>query len=745
MRFLRDLPIRRKLTVITALGAGASLLLACASFLAHELITFPDAMSRRVSTTAAIIGRQVTASLVFQDPDSARKTLEALGSEPRVVSAAIYSPDGSAFAGYVRKGASGPLPRPAPSQGPAHSFTSERLVLFHPIEWDGGVIGTVMIESDLTQMSIRLRRYALIAAGVLCVSFLLAHWIAARLQGAITGPVQRLAATAEAVSAGRDYSVRAAIRSRDELGQLTAGINHMLDEIQSRDQALQESEEKYRRLFEANPNPMWVYDPETLAFLAVNEAAVRLYGYTQGEFLGMTIKDIRAPEEIPALLEKLREPPSAASRSDGPWRHRRKDGTGIEVEISSSALVLGGTAARLVMASDVSDKRKLEAQLVQAQKMEAIGRLAGGVAHDFNNLLGVITGYSELLERNLQAEGAGHQRLEQIQKAAQRAAALTRQLLAFSRKEVVQPRVLDLNEIVADVEKMLQRLIGEDVHLVTKLGTDLGKVKADRGQIDQILMNLAINARDAMPDGGNLWIETANATLDAAYLKTHADVQPGPFLMLAVSDTGHGIDAETLSKVFEPFFTTKGEGKGTGLGLATVFGIAKQSGGHVSVYSEPGRGTTFRVYLPRMDAVDSGREAAAPATAPPVGTETVLLVEDSDSLRPMIHEILAAAGYDVLDSADPLEAVGRARSHGGPLDLVLTDVIMPNMSGPDLVRAVQATRPEIKVLFMSGYTNDAIGRQGVLDPGVHLLQKPFTTDALLASVRSALDQSRAAG
>jgi hypothetical protein len=743
MRYLRDLPIRRKLTAITVVVAGGSLFLACASFVAHELVTFPGAMARRVSTIAEIIARQSTASLVFRDPDSARKTLEALGGEPRVVSAAIYAPDGNAFASYVREGVAGSPPRPAPNQGQGHFFTRERLVLFHPIEWDGGVIGTVMIESDLTQVAERLRRYALIAGGVLCVSFLLAHWVASRLQGAITGPVQRLAATAEAVSAGRDYGVRAVVRSRDELGQLTVGINHMLDEIQRRDQALQASEEKYRLLFDANPNPMWVFDPETLAFLAVNQAAVRLYGYSLDEFLGMTIKDIRPPDEVPALLERLQDPASGVSRSDGPWKHRRKDGSCLDVEISSSAIVFGGTAARLILATDVSDKRKLEAQLVQAQKMEAIGRLAGGVAHDFNNLLGVITGYSELLEKNLEAEGAGRQRLEQIQKAAQRAAALTRQLLAFSRKEVIQPRVLDLNEVVADVEKMLQRLIGEDVHLVTKLGQDLGRVQADRGQVDQILMNLAVNARDAMPDGGNLWIETSNATLDAAYLRTHADVHPGPYVMLAVSDAGHGMDAETVSRVFEPFFTTKGEGKGTGLGLATVFGIAKQSGGHVSVYSEPGRGTTFRVYLPRVDARDADGEAPTEVSAPPIGTETVLLVEDSDSLRPMIHEILAAAGYDVLDSADPLEAVGRAGAHHGSLDLVLTDVIMPGMSGPDLVRAVQATRPSVKVLFMSGYTSDAIGRQGVLDPGVRLLQKPFTTDALLASVRSALDQAMA--
>jgi hypothetical protein len=739
VRYLHDLPVRRKLTLITVVAAGGALFLACGSFVAHEIITFRDTMARQVGTIAAIIARQSTVSLVFRDPESAEKGLEALSGDPRVVSAAIYTPDGGLFASYARAGAEGLQPRPTPGRGTGHVFTASRLVQFRAIEWDGGVIGTVMIEADLAEVTARLRRYALIAAIVLAVSFLLAHSTASRLHGAIIEPVQELAAAADAVSRGRDYSVRAAVRNRDELGKLTLAFNQMLDEIQERDLALKASEEKYRLLFDANPNPMWVYAPETLAFLTVNEAAIRLYGYTKDEFLAMTIKEIRPPEDVPVLVEKLAHLPGQIGDSDGPWRHRRKDGTAFDVEIVSSAIVFGDTPARLVMAADVSEKKKLEAQLVQAQKMEAIGRLAGGVAHDFNNLLGVITGYSELLYKNLQSTGAGHNRLKQIQKAAERAAGLTRQLLAFSRKEVVQPKVLDLNEVVTDIEKMLHRLIGEDVHLVTKLGRDLGRVQADRGQVDQILMNLAVNARDAMPDGGNLWIETSNATLDDAYLRTHADVRPGPFVLLSVSDTGHGMDAETLSHIFEPFFTTKGD-KGTGLGLATVFGIAKQNKGHVSAYSEPKRGTTFRVYLPRVDATETSSARTPETPAPPRGTETVLLVEDSDSLRPMIHEILEAAGYAVLDSGDPAEAVGRVGSHHGPLDLVLTDVIMPGMSGPELVRAVQATRPDVKVLFMSGYTNDAIGRQGVLDPGVHLLQKPFSTGALLESVRSVLDE-----
>jgi two-component system, cell cycle sensor histidine kinase and response regulator CckA len=743
-RTLRDYPIRRKLRTITIIAAGAALVLACGAFVAYDLVTFPATMVQQLATQADIMARQSTAPLVFMDPDSARTTLEALSADPHVRSAAIYTPDGASFASYLRPGEQAVVSRPDGGQRAGHLLSSDRLVLFRAIELDGAVVGTVVIESDLAAVTARLQRYGIIALAVLLVSFLVAHWTASRLEAVITGPIQHLAATADAVSSHRDYSVRATVQGRDELGQLTLVFNHMLDEIQARDLAQHASEEKYRLLFEANPNPMWLYDPDTLIFLGVNEAAVRLYGYSSDEFLAMTTAQIRPPEAAPAASEGLPEPSGDGSRSNGPTRHRRKDGSILEVLIASSAFTFGESIVRLVMVTDVSEKKKLESQLIQAQKMEAVGRLAGGVAHDFNNLLGVITGYSELLGKNLPADGPGRGRLDQIKAAASRAAALTRQLLAFSRKEVVQPRVLDLNEVVADIETMLHRLIGEDVRLVTKLGKDLGRVEADRGQIDQIIMNLAVNARDAMPDGGDLWIETSNAELDEAYLRTHADVRPGHYVLLAVSDSGHGMDSETLAHVFEPFFTTKPEGKGTGLGLATVFGIAKQSGGHVNVYSEPGKGTTFKVYLPRADRHAPLLPARAPSGPLPRGTETILLVEDAEALRQMIQEVLEGAGYAVLESADPADAALRAAKYEGALDLVLTDVVMPGMSGPDLVRAVQGTRPAVKVLFMSGYTNDAIGRQGVIGPDLHFLQKPFTFEALLGSVRAALDHERSA-
>jgi two-component system cell cycle sensor histidine kinase/response regulator CckA len=727
MALLARLPLRHKLTAFALTAAAAALVLSCTAFVIYDVVTFRAALVRRLTTQAEIAGRQAAASLVFEDPETANAILGALGADPRMLSAAIYTPDRRLFARYARPGAD----------------AGGGLLVSRPIEFDGRVIGSIDVRSDLAEITDRLQRYALIALLVLLASMGVAHGIAARLQRVITEPVRRLSEAAESISANEDYSVRAVATGDDELGRLIGTFNAMLGQIQARDRALTSSEEQYRLLFHANPHPMWVYDPTTLAFAAVNDAAVRLYGYTREEFLAMTIKDIRPASEVPALIESLASSDGGSNGSDTVWRHRKKDGTEIDVAIASSSMEFLGQPARFVLATDVSEQRRLEAQLLQSQKMEAVGRLAGGVAHDFNNLLGVITGYSGLLGRSLPPNDAvALNRVDQIKKAAERATGLTRQLLAFSRKEIIQPKVLDLNEIVPDVERMLLRLIGEDVELTTKLAAGLGRVKADRGQIDQVLMNLAVNARDAMPNGGQLIIETANIVLDEQYARRHPDVTAGPYVVLTVSDTGHGMDEATRSHIFEPFFTTKPEGEGTGLGLATVFGIAKQSAGHVNVYSEPGQGATFKFYLPRVnEELDAGQAVEAPTRKQ--GTETLLLVEDAEALRSMIHEILVDAGYVVLEAADPHEALARAEANRGRLDLVLTDVIMPGMYGPDLVKAVQAIDPGIGAVFMSGYTNEAVSRQGVLQPGTRFIQKPFTSDALLDAIRDALDASAA--
>ncbi len=503
---------------------------------------------------------------------------------------------------------------------------------------------------------------------------------------------------------------------------------------------LRESEERYRALFLLNPQPMWILDAETRSVLAINDAAVQHYGYTREEFVKMTVDDLReAPGPLEAAAAVPREP-----GADRFLRHRKKDGTIIELEINTHDLTFHGRKAQLVLAQDVTESMLLREQFRQSQKMEVIGRLAGGVAHDFNNLLTVITGYSELLLSKTQAGEKHHFRgfIEEIKKAAERAAALTRQLLAFSRKQMLNPVVLDLNQLITTMGGMVTRLIGEDIDLATVLSPELRPVKADRGQIEQVMMNLVVNARDAMPKGGKLTIETRNINLGATYMRQHPEVRPGSYVMVAVSDTGCGMDERVKSHIFEPFFTTKEPGKGAGLGLATVYGIVKQSGGHIDFYSEPGFGTTFKIYLPEV------QEALPAKERPPLailaenlqGTETILLVEDEDGVRALASRVLHMRGYRVLVARDSEDAIRLSNEEPGAIQLMVTDVVMPGMNGRDLAKHIAPRRPQMKVLYLSGYTESAVFRHGVLEPETAFLQKPFAPDDLTRRVREVLDK-----
>ena len=523
------------------------------------------------------------------------------------------------------------------------------------------------------------------------------------------------------------------------------GVATDITERKRTEQTLRETEERYRLLFDSNPLPMWVYDRETLGFLAVNDAAVSQYGYSRDEFLSMTIKDIRPSEDVPVLLENISD--EQGVNLAGVWQHKRKDGNSIDVEIISHPLTFAGKNAKLVLANDVTERKKAEAalrdtedQLRQSQKLEGVGQLAGGIAHDFNNLLTVISGFSALAMRGLKPEDPLFSNLEEIKKAGDRAASLTRQLLAFSRRQVLQPRVLNLDTAVTDMEKMLRRIIGEHIDLRAVLEPTLGNVNADPGQIEQIILNLVVNARDSMPHGGKLTIETDNVYLDEDYVKDHVGAQVGPHVMLAVTDTGQGIDEKTLERIFEPFFTTKEMGKGTGLGLSTVYGIVKQSGGNIWVYSELSRGTTFKIYLPRVDDSVEECKRSLEETKLTKGSETILLVEDEEMLRKLGRQTLKGHGYHVLEAANGDEAIAIAAKHEGPIDLLLTDVIMPGMNGREVATCLLEKRPSLRVLFMSGYTDDAIVHQGVLDESANFIQKPFSPDGLARRVREVLDQ-----
>jgi PAS domain S-box-containing protein len=496
-----------------------------------------------------------------------------------------------------------------------------------------------------------------------------------------------------------------------------------------------ESESKFRLLFQDNPQPMWVLDRDTLEFLDVNDAAVHRYGYSREEFLSMRLDDMRAASDNDAFRD-LVERSVSDGHSLGQLRHKLKDGDIIDVEIAVHPVPYSGRNAALAVIIDITERKQLEEQLRQAQKMEAIGMLAGGIAHDFNNLLTIISGYGQLLLTAMSPEDSNRAAVDQIMKASDRAAALTRQLLAFSRRQVLQLKVIDLNALVAGMVNMLRRLIGEDVEFSTRLVPKLGCVNADPGQLEQVIMNLVVNARDAMPHGGNLTIETSNVDLDRHYSGIHIALEPGPYVLLAVTDDGSGMDAETRSHLFEPFFTTKGQGKGTGLGLSTVFGIVKQSGGNLEVHSEPGRGTSVKVYLPRIAQCTPDQAADAAQAHAGGGSETILVVEDDDSVRRLVQETLSRDGYELLAAADGMAAIRTMEKHNGPIDLLLTDVVMPGMNGRELAGAAERLRPEIKVLFMSGYTDSATGNTADRDGG--FLQKPFTPAVLSRKVRESL-------
>jgi len=423
-----------------------------------------------------------------------------------------------------------------------------------------------------------------------------------------------------------------------------------------------------------------------------------------------------------------------------------KDGHRVAVEANTKLVYQDGVPVGVQgIARDVTERKQLEEQLRQSQKMEAIGQLAGGVAHDFNNLLTAINGYSSLALQRLEDDHPIKPYIEEVKKAGDRAANLTRQLLAFGRKQILQPIALNLNGVVSDMNKMLRRLIGEDIVLTAKLDAGVGKVMVDPGQVEQVLVNLIVNARDAMPRGGNLTIETKNVELDEEYGSKHVGVAPGKYVLLAISDTGEGMTEEVRHRVFEPFFTTKEKGKGTGLGLSTVYGIVKQSGGNVWIYSEPGRGTTFKVYLPQVvsDPRELGEEVAE--VAPPGGSETILLVEDEAVVRGLARRILEQAGYSVVEASRGDEALRFCAEHADEVDLLLTDVVMPEMSGKQLADQLKSQYPALRMVFMSGYTDESIVHHGVLDSSVEFIQKPFTPAALVRKVREVLDLNGKSG
>ncbi|HET8645752.1 MAG TPA: ATP-binding protein, partial [Vicinamibacteria bacterium] len=677
---LRDLSFGLKLKLLVLLAAAGPLLLAVWALLQYERRFLIDAQVAEVGSAARVVAGNTTAALAFGDAEAARENLASLAAMPELAAAAVYDARGRLFAAYAaRPGAEQGLPATAPPLG--SRVEAGDILLSQPLLLKGERVGTVVLRSGTGGVAARLRQHATTIVLVLMGSGAIVLLLATRVQHALIAPLRRLGAAARCVSEGGDYGVRVPVTAGDEVGDLTDAFNHMLAQIQERDSALtaardeleqrvrervaqlerevnerlqvesalHDSQGKLRDILEHSSNLFYSHGPDhVLNFVSPQARAFldctpeeALIKWT--EFVPDTEVNARAFESTArALATGQRQPPYELELVTAAGRK-------VWVEVNEAPVVREGAVVAIVGAlTDITDRKHaelehtlLEDQFRQAQKMEAIGRLAGGVAHDFNNLLGVILGYSELLRRDLHPGGREEQRLREIVKAANRAAGLTRQLLAFSRKQVLDARVLDLGTVVGDMEGMLSRLIREDIRLQVRCDPAPWTVKADRGQIEQVLMNLAVNSRDAMPHGGSLSIEVAN--VDTGRACAAAGLAPGRYVRLSVADTGCGMDPATLSHVFEPFFTTKPTGEGTGLGLATVYGIVKQSGGAVTVDSAPGRGSTFAVYLPAVEEAHAAPAGAA--EAPRRGSGTLLIVEDEDALRRLTRELLEAHGY----------------------------------------------------------------------------------------------------
>ncbi len=545
---------------------------------------------------------------------------------------------------------------------------------------------------------------------------------------------------------GHEFPVEISLSPLEtEEGVLVSGAIRDITDRKRAEEEMRRSQQKLSIHFEHTPLAVVEWDLQ-FRVAAWNPSAERIFGYSRQQALGQHASFIVPPEFRPQVEQVweglLKQTGGTRSAND----NVTEDGRTISCEWYNTPLVdeSGRVLGVASLAQDVTERVALEERLRQSQKMEAVGRLAGGVAHDFNNLLTVILGYSQILAEGVPAGSRLADSTAQIKSAADRASGITRQLLAFSRKQVLSPRIINLNDIMLNLDALLRRLIGEDVEVRTDLANDLGSVKADPGQIEQVIMNLALNARDAMPQGGKLTLETANAQLDESNSRSHQPAKPGRYVMLAVSDTGHGMLPETQARIFEPFYTTKEVGKGTGLGLSMVYGIVKQSGGYIWVYSEPDQGTTFKIYLPRVDQPAEAMGAENRPQSVQRGSETILLVEDDPQLRQLASSVLAHCGYKVLVAGGPEEGLAICRPNQRDIRLLITDVIMPRMNGRQLAEQILQISPNVRVLYISGYTNNAIVHYGVLDPGLWFLPKPFTLSALIAKVREVLDSSTAA-
>jgi two-component system cell cycle sensor histidine kinase/response regulator CckA len=758
VKSFRDISIKRKMLVMTLVICGSVLFVAILALFTFQILNFRSNYQRDTATLAAIVAENSTAALAFRDAAAAAEVIGSLQAKPNMESAVLTAADGSIFAHYGRLVPAAFLTR-YPRDG-EFLFEGGKLLYTRPVVLEKKRLGTLYLSSDYGQtLGELLEIYGLVIVGITLVSVGLAMSLAGRLQRIIADPILRLAETAQAVGERSDYSLRIVASDRsDELGRLSRTFNEMLERIESQDQAIKESRERFSKAFDFNPTPISLHSMRDGAILDANMGFRALAGRVPMELIGKKPDDVGLCADMERFHDFL-----AMLRKNWPVRDeacRLRTGAGAirDIMFSAEAIEIEGADCFIAAWRDITDQLVLEKQLRHSQKMDAVGQLSAGIAHDFNNLLTVIQGNASLAI----ADGQGApdlELLEGILTATHSAAKLVRQLLTFSNKQVMEVATVDIEKLMASISEMLPRLIGEDILLKFEILPDLPMVRVDTIMIEQMILNLSVNARDAMPRGGRMTIRAEAVEIAADAVRRDPLARAGRFLCLSVSDTGTGIPADVLPHIFEPFFTTKPVGKGSGLGLATTYGIAKQHGGWISVESELGRGTTFRCFLafesedplkqPQPDASplvgnahDSGAAASYRGSGPvgSLGSETVLVVEDEDSVRRFVTKTLEFHGYTVISARDGVEALRIWDRNGTKIDLLLTDVVMPHgISGTELARRLSEAKPALKVILTSGYNRELAAGTTLMPGRNRFIAKPYEYEALLKAVRSSLD------
>ena len=728
MRRLRDWPIRRKVALLIGVTSVVGLLFAGAAVVAYELTTFRPRALRDARTQAELIAVNTIAALQFDDPQAATENLATLRNRSEINSARVWEPNGRLFASYVRPGVDAPAP---PRLVAGTEFLPDRLMLTERLEDQGQLVGWLTLQYAIPPLWQRLPQYGIMVV-VVAVALATAGGLLLEMLGrSVSRPLRTLTDAADTISRTGSYGLRVERLGEDEIGTLTDAFNSMVGTVETQQNALLQSEARLRLAMDAAAIETWVVDLGGPPAGASEPADLRSFE----QLLERVHADER--DRVAAAIQAAVD---AGASFDVEFRAATPSGEERWAEFRGQVhRGQSGQPVRLIgVTQDTTDRRRVEQQLIQSQKMEAIGNLAGGIAHDFNNLLTGIIGYLTFAQRRLPQGTPVRADIDEVERAARRAAALTSQLLSYARRQMVVPTVVDLNASVGAMEPMLRRLLGEDVEVITELDGTLWPVRVDPGQLEQVILNLAANARDAMPAGGTLRVRTRNVTLSSDDVRRQPELRPGDYAALIVADTGIGMTSEVKERIFEPFFTTKPPGAGTGLGLAMCYGIAKQAEGHIMVDSEPNKGSELTVLLPRVPG-ELPTVAERSLAELPRGTETILVAEDDAVVRLLAVRTLSEAGYTVLEADTAAAGLELAAAHPGPIHLLLTDVVMPGGSGRDLAEALLPRWPHLRVIFMSGYTSDVVLRRGVVEESVRFLAKPFSPLALAHAVRRELD------